>query len=97
MNEGGEQFEWDALVPPLVHPMKVEIIEAMLWVNRPLSAVLLHRLFDKRTHLGLVAYHLRTIVEMGFAEKVGERPARGALETFYVLNDAYLRTPAGGQ
>lgn len=81
----------DALVPLFVHPMKVEIIEAFLRIDAPLSAVLLHRVFEERTHLGLFAYHLKTLAEMGLVVKVGNRPARGALETFYAMSGTYLR------
>lgn len=39
--EGNEPlpFDWAALVPLVVHPMRVTIIEALCWVGEPLSAL----------------------------------------------------------
>ena len=82
--EGGEfQFDWAGLVPHFVHPLKVSIIEAMLWVGRPLSATDLARVFLGEFDLSLVAYHLNKLAEAGAVELVEERQARGALQRIY--------------
>jgi hypothetical protein len=79
-------FNWGTLVPYLIHPVKVAIIEAMEWVAMPLSPRELDRLFDEQFGVSLVAYHMGTLAEVGAVEKVGQRPVRGALQTFYALS-----------
>ena len=81
---GGEtRFRWDALVPHFVHPLKVAIIEATLWIERPLSASELAKVFLEEFDLSLVSYHLNKLAAAGVVEQVGERQVRGALQRFY--------------
>jgi hypothetical protein len=87
-------FNWDSLVPHLVHPVKVAIIEAMEWVDVPLSPRELDRIFDEQFGLSLVAYHVRTLAEVGVVEKVGQQPVRGALQTFYALSAKEPTSPS---
>lgn len=94
MYEGGEPFRWDVLVPHIVHPLKVSIIEAMSWIERPLSAVELSRVFDEEVALGLVSYHLKALAGMDVMVKVGARPVRGALENFYFFAHRNGAAPA---
>lgn len=84
--EGGElTFDWGSLVPHLVHPAKVAIIEALLWVREPLSPSDLVKLFDdgKDYYLSIVAYHVRGLVKAGALEVRRTRQVRGAQETYY--------------
>jgi hypothetical protein len=81
----GQSFEWGALVPRVVHPLKVAIVEALLWVDEPLSAKELDLVFDEEWGLSLVAYHLRKLAALGVVEPVRQEPVRGALQTFYAL------------
>jgi hypothetical protein len=85
MNDN-DQFNWDTLVSYLIHPVKVAIIEAMGWVDVPLSPRDLDRIFDEQFGVSLVAYHMRTLSEVGVVERVRQRPVRGAVETFYALS-----------
>lgn len=82
--EGGElSFDWDALVPRTIHPLKVAIIETLLWIGSPLSATELNKIFGGEFGVKLVSYHVTTLVDVGAIAKVGDRPVRGALQTFY--------------
>ncbi|HET8813889.1 MAG TPA: hypothetical protein VFM51_02915 [Solirubrobacterales bacterium] len=83
--EGGKPFKWDLLIPRLVHPLKVTIIEALSWIELPLSARELDRMLDEEFGVSLVSYHMRKLAEVGALEMVEQRPVRGALQTFYVL------------
>ncbi len=75
---------WGTLVPHVVHPAKVAAIEAMLWIEQPLSCVQLVRLFDRDDlYLSLVSYHVGQLVEFGVLRRSGSRQRRGATETFY--------------
>jgi DNA-binding transcriptional ArsR family regulator len=85
MSDGNGSFEWGSLVPRLVHPLKVAIIEALEWIEAPLSAKELDLVLDEEFGLSLVSYHLRKLAEVGAVEKVEQRAVRGALQTFYAL------------
>jgi predicted transcriptional regulator len=83
--EGGEPFKWEALVPHIVHPMKVAIIEAMAWIGRPLSASELDKVFDSRFGVSQVSYHVRTLAEAGVIRKVRQEQVRGSIKTFFAF------------
>jgi DNA-binding transcriptional ArsR family regulator len=87
MSEGSESpsFDWEALVPLLVHPMRVQIVEALVWIGAPLSASDLRQLLGERLTLRCLSYHLNRLVEAGAIEKVSERPVRGTLERLYSI------------
>jgi hypothetical protein len=81
-------FAWQTLIPHLLHPMKVAIIEAMLWMERPLSASELTKLFgedDSQSYLSKVSYHARGLGRLKVLEVKRTRPVRGAVESFYVF------------
>jgi hypothetical protein len=62
MSSGDERrFDWMSLVPRVVHPLKVAIVEALLWIDQPLSASDLSKVFDREFSLGLVSYHLKEL------------------------------------
>lgn len=82
--EGGEPFTWDALVPHIVHPLKVAIVEALRWIGEPLSASDLTKVIeDERYGLSHVSYHLLKLTRTGALEVVRSCPVRGSLEKFY--------------
>jgi len=78
-------FNWEALVPLLVHPVKVEIIEALSWIGLPLSATDLDRILRGQIGVSLLSYHLRKLTEVGAIERVRQEPVRGAVQSFYAL------------
>lgn len=86
MNGSNNHFNWDSLVPYLVHPVKVTIIEAMEWIEVPVSPRELDRVFEEKFGLSLVSYHVRTLADVGVVEKVRQQSVRGALQTFYSLS-----------
>jgi DNA-binding transcriptional ArsR family regulator len=80
---GGAAFAWDALVPLLVHPSKVAIIEALLSLERPMSGSQLKKLFGSDCGLKSIPHHVLALRDAGVLEVVDERPVRGAREYFY--------------
>jgi predicted transcriptional regulator len=76
-------MNWCALISPLVHPTKVLIIEAMLWIERPMSAAELDKTFGNAVNLSTISYHVKSLARLGILERVGKRQVRGALESFY--------------
>src|SRR5215203_3541139 len=82
--ERGAPFDWSDLVPFFIHPIKVAAIEALFWIDGPLSPVELERLFDVDEYsLGVVAYHVKELAKRGVIVQTGERQVRGARESFY--------------
>jgi len=79
-------FHWEALVPLLVHPVKVTIIEAMIWIDQPLSATDLDRILQGEFGVSLLSYHLRKLGELEIIAPVRRETVRGATQTFYALN-----------
>jgi hypothetical protein len=88
MSSGHDRhFKWDTLVPHIVHPVKVAVIEAMQWIGEPLSPRELDLLFEEELGLPLVSYHVRALADMGAVEAVRQKQVRGALQTYYVLTE----------
>jgi hypothetical protein len=79
-------FNWAVLVPHIVHPVKVAIIEAMEWIEVPLSPKELDRIFGEEFGVSLVSYHMRTLADLGVVERVRQQSVRGALQSFYALS-----------
>lgn len=85
---GGEAVDWTVLIPRfarLIHPTKVLIVEAMMWIDQSVSASQLARTFDKSPSLPDVSYHMREMLRLGVLELVGDRKVRGATEVFYAF------------
>jgi hypothetical protein len=78
-------FDWSVLVARALHPVQVEIVEAMSWIDRPLSAVELVRVFLGEQSLSTVAYHVGRLGALGALKPVGRRRVRGTVEKFYCL------------
>jgi len=77
-------FDWAALVSQLVHSLKVEIVEALLWIGEPLSPADLVKVLDRqRGSLSVVAYHVKGLAKVGAIDVVRRRQVRGAEEKFY--------------
>lgn len=79
---------WGTLVPHVVHPAKVAAIEALLWMEQPLSCNELVNLLDSEEfYLSLVSYHVRLLAEFGVLLRVDSRQRRGATETYYYFSE----------
>ena len=80
----GERFDWEAFVRLAIHPLKVAILEALEWIERPLSASDLAKVFDQ-DGVGLqhVSYHMVKLRDAGVIELKRTRKVRGSTEKFY--------------
>ena len=66
---GDQMFIWTSLVPRLVHPTKMAIINVLLEARRPLSADdLIPLLPAVDSNIDLIRYHLRSMVSSGALE-----------------------------
>jgi hypothetical protein len=81
---GAKDFCWESLVASTIHPVKVAIVEALQWINEPLSATELTEIFGHDDYnLDIVLYHLRGLVRLDVIEVTARRHARGAQENFF--------------
>ena len=77
---------WSALAGRLLHPVQVEIIETMRWIERPLSSSELVQVYCAEYRLSTIAYHVRRLADLGALRSSGQRePPRGSIERFYRL------------
>jgi hypothetical protein len=75
---------WEEIGIQLLHSTQLVIIEAMLWMEVPVSPRLLEHLSpDSGIKLGHFAYHCKSLAKLGILEKVGSVPRRGAAENYY--------------
>jgi hypothetical protein len=82
---GGGQFDWDALIPHEIHPLKIAIIEALVWIELPLSAVDLGQMFNEPVNPATISYHLGKLAKAGALEVTRNQRGRGAPEKSYFL------------
>jgi hypothetical protein len=71
---------WEPFLPHLVHPLKVAIVEALLCIGEPLSAVLLGKVLSSvgdGFREPNVRYHLNHLAEVGLLEMTNAIPSHG--------------------
>ncbi len=76
---------WEELIDLHFNPHKVAIIEAMLWIEQPLSAAELQRILKNKEPLSTTAYHIRALARLGALDLVSEEKVRGRLKKSYSL------------
>jgi len=97
MSKKGDEapLDWVALVPLLVHETKIEILEAMLWIDEPLSAVDVLHMYEKKPkhrHVSTISYHLKSLdTDLSILRLYDEVQIRGAKKKNYYFRN---RTPA---
>lgn len=64
---------WAALAVSFLHPVQVQIIEALRWIDRPLSAGDLAEVVDTRLKRPQLVHHLRRLTHIHALEV--DRPA----------------------
>jgi hypothetical protein len=70
------QFNWGQLVARVLHPKQVAIIEALLWINEPLSAEDLKLLFEDRPSASVMTHHLRRLTKLDAVKIVARARSR---------------------
>lgn len=90
-----EPLDWDALVPLVIHEIKLAILEAMLWIDEPLAATDVLRMYEgekKKEYVSSISYHLRSLaLDLPVLELYDEEAVRGAWRKLYYFRN---RTPA---
>jgi DNA-binding transcriptional ArsR family regulator len=87
MREGSEPlpFSWDELVPLLVHPLRVAIIEALRHIGEPLTTADLQAVIEEDCSLSVIAYHLMALAGAGAVVMVQQHQIGPSTERFYAL------------
>lgn len=76
---------WARLTGRLLHPVQMTIVEALLWIERPLSASEVTKILEGRVHLSGVAYHFRRLADLEVISPMRTKQVRGALKRPYRL------------
>ena len=82
------RFPWEPLLFRAIHPIKVALIEAMLWIELPLSASDVARMFDEEAYdydVSLISHHAKVLADQGVLALVDTQPVRGAIKHNFVL------------
>jgi hypothetical protein len=79
-----EQF-WEEAVVQLLHPTQLLIIEALIHLDRPVSASIMVRISGGQIKLASWDYHCRRLATLGLLEPIGSELRRGATENFFAL------------
>jgi hypothetical protein len=88
---GRAPFSWEALAALVIHPAKVAILEALLWIELPLSAKQLADSFDYEEYYpGIVSHHVNHLARLGVLEVVSWEAVEGtgACEKFFGFAEA---------
>lgn len=83
--EGDGPFDWNVVVPRVIHPLQVAVVEAMAWIDLPLSASDLTQVFMGQFPLEDVAYHVRRLAYVEALVQVEEQTMRGWQRKWYFL------------
>jgi hypothetical protein len=85
-SKAGGVTVWEKVLACEVHPVKAQVLAAMEWIDRPLSATDLMRVLARKgDHVGRLNYHLKALCQWGVIDVHSARRVRGAVETFYVI------------
>ncbi len=75
MKKGGGALDWGGLVALIVHPTKVLIVEAMDWIDRPLSSSELVFVFGEKMSVSAISYHVNSLARYGCSEEGNTKSA----------------------
>jgi hypothetical protein len=76
---------WSAALFSLIHPIKLAAVEAFLYIEEPMSGLLVYEVLGRPASFGTVSYHVRRLAEVGVLVDLYVEPRRGAHERFYGL------------
>jgi predicted MarR family transcription regulator len=77
--EDAGDFCWGALAARLLHPVQVEIIEALRWIDRPLAARDLLLVLGRKPTGVRIEHHLRRLTRLDAVALDDSGRARGSV------------------
>ncbi len=78
-------FCWGTIVAKVIHPIDVQIIEALRWIEQPLSAGDLAQLFNDGHSWAKIGRHLRRLAKLDAIEISEPITLRKAIDVRYRL------------
>jgi len=84
-----EPVNWREFIP-VVHPAKVLIVEALRWIDRPLSASELEKVFGDQVGAATISYHLDTLASWDVLAQAGREGASDARQRLYASGPAAM-------
>jgi predicted transcriptional regulator len=78
-------MDWERIARAEMHPLRLEILEAIYNARGPVSAVMIAR--ERQESLGQIAHHVRRLHDAGLIVPAGTRQRRGAIEHLYRTSD----------
>jgi hypothetical protein len=91
----GDPGFWGEMAGKLMHPTQILIVEAIWWIEEPLSPTLLQSIYEDRVDLASFSYHCRRLESLEVLEQVGEIPVRGVSEKLFDLAGRSRDVPGG--
>lgn len=88
MSDGAAQRPrptWSVALLSMLHSAQIATVEAFVFIDRPLSALLVYEALSRSSSFETVAYHVRRLAHTGVLEELYSEPRRGAIEHFYGL------------
>ncbi|HEX6781570.1 MAG TPA: hypothetical protein VF125_06000 [Solirubrobacterales bacterium] len=83
---GVDEFDWERVVPRIVNPTKIAIINLLRRERRPLSAAKMRRLTTEvEVTQAQMNYHCDTLLKAEVLEEVSAPPTAAANERFFCL------------
>ncbi len=85
------QIDWSALATVYIHPVKIQIIEALQRLDVPMSPSDLQREFKGSPSVATIDYHLKSLATSGVVEALERKPGKqGKTRTPYKLAASFL-------
>lgn len=84
--ERGDCF-WRHLSPQALHPVAVQTIEALLWIERPLALAELRIVFDRRVDEPVLIAAVEQLIEMEILVLDRTRQVRGVRVRWFRLTE----------
>lgn len=82
-------YDWADVILWRVHPIQVFAVEALCWIERPLSATELRELCGRAVGVDSISFHLRQLAKLRIVEPVAKLKVRQSQgrerETFFFL------------
>jgi hypothetical protein len=91
MDQGDERFDWGALVPLMLHPSKVAVIEALAYVGEPLSPADLHELVsvgEWAVKPRSVDWHVKALKDAGVLDVIRQETVRNSVRSYFFFSDS---------
>lgn len=82
---GDGLFRWDMLVSRVLHPIQLSMVEALIWIDLPISPSDLSQMYSGEFTNSHTGYHVKVLADYGIIELADTEQVRGVTRHLYVL------------